>query len=311
MVIIGVSLIIFVPIQIISIRLSSYDTIYESCSFIYQPSSPSPIEKLYINADEGNIEIRYMDPTVNYHMLIEVNIMLSGKNLAKKTYDDYLNISWSNSSSPVDFRLEIISDDWFNPSLWLIQDVIIIVKLKKDIAFDIITNLIEGHYEITVPWPVSIGNLLTNVSKGDILYNFEYCSIQGNITGITNIGDLELKSYNVKYTQNCNWKLTSTDGDMNIEIFQHEEMGANITGTAMIIDGNLDLLYNDNTVNIGAWFFFPLLSGDFSLYQEGFNIIFQGEKTWFISFDFPTINNYNLTLYVTNPGGRNLELHSE
>jgi hypothetical protein len=311
MVIIGFSLIIFVPIQIISIRLISYDTINESCSFFYQPSSPSPIEKLYINADEGNVEIRYVDPTIDYYVLIEVNIELRGKDLAKKTYEDYLNITWSNSSSPANFRLEIISDDWFNPSLWLIKDINIVVNLRKDIVFDIITNLIKGNYEITVPWPASIGNLLTNVTNGDILYNFELCSIQGNITGITNKGDLELESNNVEYTQNCNWELTSTDGYMNIKIFQHKEMGANITGTAMIIDGGLDLFYNDNTANIGAWFFFPLLSGDFSLDQEGFNIIFEAEKTWFISFDFPTINNYNLTLYVTNPGGRNINLHSD
>jgi hypothetical protein len=313
MVIIGCSLIIIVPIQIISIRLSSYDTINKSCTFIYQPSSPSSIENLYLNVDEGNVEIRYIDPSVDYYALIEVDIELIGKNLAGKSYEDYLNISWYNSSSLANFRMEIISDDWFNPSLWLIKDVSIIVTLRKDIVFDIITNLIKGNYKITVPWPVSIGNLLTNVSNGNILYDFELCSIQGNITGITNKGDLVLKSHNVEYNQNCNWLLTSTAGDMNIEIYQEEEMGANITGTAMIIDGILNLFYEDNSANIGANFFFPLLSGNLGGILEGFYTIFESEKTWFISFDFPTINNYNLTLYITNPSNRcrNIELHSD
>ena len=81
-------------------------------------------------------------------------------------------------------------------------------------------------------------------------------------------------------------------------------MGANITGNAMIIDGILDLFYKDSTANIGAIFFFPLLSGAPSYPQEGFNTIFQDEKTWFISSDFPTINNYNLSFYITNPSPR-------
>ncbi|UCC19286.1 MAG: hypothetical protein JSV62_14465 [Promethearchaeota archaeon] len=309
-VIIGCSLIIFIPIQIISIHLSSYSTINEFYSFIYQPSSPFPIEKLYINADEGNIEIRYKDPPVDYYVLIEVNIELRGKNLEKKSCDDYLNILWYNASSPVNFILEIVSDDWFNPSLWLIKDVSIIVNLRKDIVFDLLTNLDEGDFEIIVPYAVSIGNLLTNVSNGNIYYDFVCSSIQGNITGITNNGDLELKSHNVEYTQNSNWSLISTGGYMNIEIYQYKEMGANITGTAVITNGELSLFYKDNTANIGACFFFPFLPMGVILPQEGFNISFQGLKTWLISSDFPTINNYNLSYYLLD-SGFGLELHSD
>jgi len=51
-VIIGFSLIIILPIQIILIHLSAYDTINESYSFIYQPSSPSSIENLYLNGED-------------------------------------------------------------------------------------------------------------------------------------------------------------------------------------------------------------------------------------------------------------------
>ncbi|MFW9784579.1 MAG: hypothetical protein ACFFFB_20025, partial [Candidatus Heimdallarchaeota archaeon] len=71
-------LIIIIPIQLFSFRSSLYDHINKSCSFIYEPSSPSPIEKLCINADEANIEIRYIDPPVDYYVLIDVNIALIG-----------------------------------------------------------------------------------------------------------------------------------------------------------------------------------------------------------------------------------------
>jgi hypothetical protein len=312
-IIIGYSLIIVIPIRLISTRLSSYNTIKESCCFTYKPNSPLYLEKLYIDAEEGDIEIRYINPPIDYDILIDVHIGLIGKKLTRKSYEDYLNISWKNSSSQASFRIEIISDDWFNPLLWLSKEINIVITLRKDIVFDITTNLIEGNYEISVPWPVSIGNILTNVSNGNIYYEFVGSSIQGNITGITYRGNLELKLYNVEYTQNGNWLLISTGGDMNIEIDQEEEMGANITGTAMIIDGILDLFYKDNTANIGAIIFFPLLSGASSLAQEGFYTIFESEKTWFISFDFPTINNYNLTFYITNPCTRcrNIELHSD
>ena len=312
-IIIGYNLIIIIPIRLISTRLSSYSTIKESRCFIYKPSSPLSLEKLYINAEEGNVEIRYINPPTDYDILIDVYIELISKKLASISYENYLNISWSNSSSQADFRIEIISDDWFNPLLWLSKEINIVITLRKDIVFDITTDLIEGNYEISVPWSVTIGNILTNISNGNIFYEFVCSSIQGNITGITNNGNLELKSYNVEYPQNGNWLLISTNGDMNIKIYQKEEMGANITGTAMIIDGILDLSYKDNSANIGAIIFFPLLSGAPSLAQEGFYTIFESEKTWFISFDFPTINNYNLTFYITDPCTkcRNIVLHSD
>ena len=313
MVIIVYSLIIIIPIQLITTRLSAYNTINESCYFTYKSSSPFSIEKLSINAEEGNIKIQYVDPPTDYDILIDVHIELIGKKLASKSYEDYLNISLDNSISQANFRIDIISDDWFNPLLWLSKDINIVVNLRKDIVFDITTMLDKGSFEITVSLGVSIGNMTTNVSNGNILYDFWYNSIQGNIIGNINEGDLILKSHDVEYTHNTSWDIYVEKGNVNIEIYQNKEMGANITGTAMVIDGILDLFYKDNNANIGAIVFFPLLSGAPSLAQEGFYTIFESEKTWFISFDFPTINNYNFTFYITDPCTkcRNIVLHSD
>jgi len=184
--------------------------------------------------------------------------------------------------------------------LWLIKDVSIIVNLRKDIIFDINTNLIEGNYEITVPWTVSIGNIYTNVSNGNIFYDFEYSSIQGNITGITNNGDLELKSYDVEYTQNGNWLLISTGGYMNIEIYQYKEMGANITGTAII--GALNLKYIDNSFNIGALFTFP--SSEWggglrhTIIRFVVNLLPPGPGFYLTSTDFHAKNNFELVFNI-------------
>jgi len=331
---ISLGLLIYIPIAILSVNILSYDNIDESDSFIYEPSSPSLVKKLYINVEFGDIEIRYTEPLVDYFVKIDMSFELSGVNLTGKNYSDFFNIIWHTTNASAHLTLELSSESWFDDTLWVSRNVDILVSIRMDVVFDIITRLSEGNYEISVPWAVTTGNLLTNVSKGnisydlkcctiegkvagnvnegDIFYNFDRCIIGGDITGITNEGDLELKSYNVEYTQNSNWILNSS-GDMNIEVSQYKEMSANVTGIAWIIDGILDLFYKDNTANIGAYFFFPLLSGAPILPQEGFNTIFQSEKIWLISSDFPTINNYNLTLYITNPASRcrNIELHSD
>ncbi|MFX0039103.1 MAG: hypothetical protein ACFFCY_10295 [Promethearchaeota archaeon] len=303
-VITGCSLIIFVPIQIISIHLSSYSTINEFSCFKYKPSSPSSIEKLYINSDVGNVEIRYIDPPVDYYALIDVNIVLNGQKVAGKSYGDYLNITWDNSSSPVNFRLEIISDDWFNPSLWLIQDVSIIVNLRKDIVFDILTNLTKGNFEITVPYPVSIGSIATNVSNGNILYDFEYCSIQENITVNINEGDLTFKINDVEYAHNNIWDLNVGKGNVNFEIFQNRDMGANITGLIKVNDGRVFILYEDNSADIGAILEIPY--GDDFMDKDGFPTCISGvpnlDCTRVHGFDYPHIEatTYEGIVYFTS-----------
>ncbi len=252
LVIIGFSFIIIFPISFLSINLSSYGLIEYSDSFTYKPSSPSSIEKLYINADEGNVEIKYVSPPVEYFALIDVNITLSGEKLAGKSYEDYIKILWDESGNTANLTLEIVSNDWFNPSLRLIKEVNILVTLKKDIVFDIITNLTKGNFKSVVPWGVATGDILTNVSNGNILYNFEQCFIQGNIIGNINDGDLIFKSNNVQYTQNSSWNINTREGNLHIEIFQYREIGANITGIFKVNSGDVFILYKDDSANIGA-----------------------------------------------------------
>ncbi len=274
LVILGFSLIIILPIHLISTELSSYNGFDESCSFIYNPSSPTPADSLYINVDEGNIEIRYINPPVDYLVLIEVNIVMVGSKLGGKSYTDYLNFSWYNSSSPTNFRMEIISNDWFNPFLWLTKEVDITVYLRKDIVFDIMTNLTKGDFELTVPWAASIGNLVTNVSNGNILYDFEYCLIQGNISGNINEGDLMFKSYDVEYIQKSSWDISVGKGNVNLEIYQDRDTGANITSLVKVNEGRVFILYDDYSADIGALLEIPY-GGEF-MDKSGFPVCISG-----------------------------------
>jgi hypothetical protein len=249
----------WIPIIFFIEHLSTYDAINESLTYEYAPSSLSPTETLILNANVGHIEINYITPPVNYHVKINVNIEMSGSKLASKNYSDYFRIGWQNTSSFPNFNVELLSDDWLEPSMEFMNDISIVVSIRKDIVFDIITTVNKGDVEITVPYGVSINNLLVNVSKGDIFYNFNYCTLEGNITGIVNtgnifynlihctiegnlngivkIGEIELDTFNTKYTQNNSWVFTVDSGNFKIDINQYEDLGAIITGLVKINDG--------------------------------------------------------------------------
>ena len=256
--VISISFILSVPILIISNNLSVYGMINESFSLKYSLSSPTLIEELNLHVDVGNIEINYIEPPFDYHVKTDVYIEMSGKGLAKKSYLDYLDVSLENkSSSVVDFTLQIKPELDRNEVLPLIQDITAIISLRPDITFDIITLVNDGNYNITVPFGVSIGNILTNISRGDIFYNFNHCTIEGNITGIINEGNLVLTTYDAEYTANNNWNFTIETGNLDIIINQNRDLGGNITGLAEINDGMVFFFYEDINPNISARFKIP------------------------------------------------------
>ncbi|MFW9938135.1 MAG: hypothetical protein ACFFD5_10835 [Candidatus Thorarchaeota archaeon] len=308
MVIIAFSFIITIPITFMSIHFSLYDKLNDSLSYDYMPDSPSSIEKLYLNVDVGDIEIKYVSSPVDYYVKIDVNIEMGGANLVGKLYTDYFNAFLQNTSTSVNFTFEILPELNRNEVLSLIQNITLVVSIRSDIMLDIITVVKDGNFEVTVPFGVSIGSTITNITKGDIFYNFEYCIIDGNITGITKEGNLDIKSNNLEYTQNSNWTLDSKDGNMNIEIYQYKEIGANITGTAVIPNGNVKLVYKDNTVNVGAKFDFNYISGTPDD-QTGFIVILWDSMFSYESLDFPAENNYSLLLNST--GFRTIDIVSQ
>ena len=70
-------------------------------------------------------------------------------------------------------------------------------------------------------------------------------------------GNIDFRTYDAKYTQNSNWNFTLDAGDLTIIISQNRDLGANITGTAKINEGNVLVLYEDNNPNIGVRFEIP------------------------------------------------------
>ncbi|MFX1327700.1 MAG: hypothetical protein ACFE91_06080 [Promethearchaeota archaeon] len=282
-IIIGFSLIITIPIVFLSIALSPYGIIDDLLSFEYVPGSSSSIEKLNLNVDYGKIEIGYIFSPVDYYAKIDLKIEMIGVNLAGKSSTEFFNITWQDTSPTPSFTLQFKSSINKEETISLIKNINVFVTLRADITFDIITTLNEGYFELFVPWGVSIGNAQTNVSIGNILYDFEYCTIrgnitgtinngdifydfnhctiEGNITGIVNIGNIELTTLNAQYTRYCIWNFTIDNGKFDVFIYQYEDLGTNITGKVHIRDGNVFVFYNDNSDNSGARFEIPFGNG--------------------------------------------------
>ena len=204
-ILVGLSLFISIPILTLSSRLSNYTTIDELLAFEYDPANSSPIEKLNLNVDVGDVEIRYVNPPVDYFAKIVVLIEMISASPAEKSYSDFFDIDWQDDTSPVNFSIEFKSDVDKSKVLSLIKNVTIVVNLRADIIFDILTTVKEGNVHINIPYGVSVNNLVINTTKGDILFDLTNCIIEGNITGIAQNGKIIFNSYELEYAQNCVW----------------------------------------------------------------------------------------------------------
>ena len=305
LVVIILNLIIIAPVQILLNQLSSYNLQEETYSFTYNPSTPTPIEELYLNVDVGNINVQYTYIPVDFHMKVDVIFDLQGTNLGGKNYSYYFNMSWQIVNFTANFTLMLSSELWYDESIWIKKDVNILVTLKADIVVDIIANLGEGNFEFTAPFSTSVGNLFTNVSNGNIIYNFQYCLIEGNITANSKFGNLFINSYDVKYKQNNFWEIFLKDGTLYMNILQNIEMGANITGSAKLWSGDVYLEYEDNLLSTGALFSFPLSDWNLGMGQTYINFepelfpILPNIGFQLKSLDYPASSNYYIEYNLT------------
>ena len=303
---VGISLIVTIPILILSSGLSNYGMIDEFLTYKYAPNNSSPIENLNINAEVGDIEIKFVDPPVDNLAMIEVNIEMVGQNVAGKSYLDYFIVVWENTSTSPTFRMELKSDVDQLEVLSLIKNVAIFVTLRADIIYDITATVIRGNVDLIVPFGVSCNNIEINIStKGNILFDVTNCFLGGNITGIINEGNIDLKAHNVEYARNSIWTLITELGDITIDIIQYKDLGANITGNATVFtEGSLYLYYKDNKPSVGARFIllrqatggmFRDFFGDNTIGFEK-SYLPQGRGSVYTSYDFPATNCYNLSL---------------
>jgi hypothetical protein len=307
--------IISIPTIVIFAEFADYSKIDRSLTYKFS-SEPAPLEKeLNINADLGIIDITYITEPVDYIIKIKVSIEMAGPNLNGKSYTDFFSIGWDNFSSPINFNLDLKSDMVLDFSNLHIVNININVMLRADIIFDIKTSVKEGSIKLTVPMGISLNNLYSNVSTGNILYDFNHNNVEGNITGILNNGNLTLQAYNNQYTHNSKLTLVNNRGYSLIDIYQDEEMGANITGTVITKSGLIQVIYKDYLANVGAQFilnnktnFGNEVENKWVGFTKYFLPLLGGQM--FTSYDFPTQNNYNFSLFTHDEGNYIWNLYS-
>jgi len=303
-----ISLIISIPLLTLSSTFSNYGTINEPLFFDFS----SPIEKLNVNIDWGDIEIKYVTTPVDYYVKIQVDIELIGQSLAEKEYSDFFSVDWDDTSPSPTFTMLCKSDACLDLSRLLKQDVDIIITLNAIILFDInITVNKKGNVHQIVPFGVTTDNIDIYTNEGDIFCDFNYCTLEGNITGIANDGNIGLKAYNPEYTRNITWACNSIAGNIRINIShinQYKIMNATITGSLVgNFFGDIYVYYYDNTANIGARITLndtiaALKGGRYRSDWEGFEVEVLKNSTddqygyELTSTDFPAITNYNLLL---------------
>jgi hypothetical protein len=291
-----------IPTFIFLAEFSNFSRIDESLTYIYSSSTPPFNKELNINTEIGIVDVKYVHQPIDYLVRIDIDIEMTGPNLDGKSYLDFFNIVWENTTSPVNFNLELISDMLDDFSNLHKANIVINIILRADIIFDINASIIEGTIKFANLVGITVGNLLLNVERGNINYDFTHCTIESNITGIVNYGNITLTSNNNQYTQNSKLTFSNERGYILIDIYQYEEMGANITGIAFTKAGKIRVNYEDESPNIGARFIMynktNLGRPETETVWEGFDreILPLNEGQSYTSYDFPSQNNYDFIL---------------
>ncbi len=304
--IIGFGFIIALPIAVLSVNFSSYDAISANASYEYVPDAPSEVETLILNIDFGNVVIDYIDPPIDYFIRIDVDIEMAGPGLVGKSYLDYFNITESDlSSSPIDFSMRFLPSIIESEVQPLIKNISVIVSLRKDIIFNISTRVDHGNVDIKVPFNVRIDNLYVNILDGDILFDLQNCIIEGNITGVGNQSNIELRTRDIQLTKNSFWYIKNSEGLIEFDIEQSGEMGANVTAIGELETSNVvsQIYYDDSSSNVGSMVTLNNWNDwvPAQCYAIGFDndsidsppIVFYK----LTSYDFPAQNNFNISLY--------------
>ena len=300
-----------IPISILTENFSDYGLINETRSFYYIPNNTNKTKELNLNIARSEVVVKYIHPPNAYAAKIDVYFEISGANALGKSYQDYFDIVWENSSSTLNFTLAYKSGIDQLEAISLFSNISIIIKLRSDVTFNINADIEEGNFDLLIPFMVPINNVNVNLDFGNIDMNYLSCTIGGNITGKVRLGNINLVAHNIQFTRNSAWNLTIDRGDLLIDIthdkFQYKDIGANMTGVGEINIGELRVLYNDYNPDVGALFiFYNMFTPDLD-YIQGFNEDHEVDvdQWWlsrylFYSFDFPGLNYYNISLYKLN-----------
>jgi len=148
--------------------------------------------------------------------------------------------------------------------------------------------------------------IITDDGTGTIELNFTNCIMGSDVYASTGTGNINLKTYNMEYSINCDLSLETGTGRISLLINQDESMGANVTGLLKTGTGNINVIYKDSSSLVGASFHGDTGTGNFNrINSGGFNNP-PNDYNPFESLDFPTSSNYDFEL-ETGTGNINVD----
>lgn len=199
-----------------------------SDSYSYKPEAPTSVERININSDIGQINIKYNTTPTDYYAYVDLDVKIVGGFVAGKSYSDFFNlIEWDNDSSPVSFDLDIK----FNPVFifGLSHRITIDVTLRTDVIYDINAFSSTGAVDLNVPENIVVNNTSLGTSTGSIVLNSaKDTTFHGTLGLSTSTGSISLYAKKTNFTHGL---ITSTStGSLTLN-FSQCIIGDNLIGT--------------------------------------------------------------------------------
>lgn len=318
LVIILIAIIITAGIVIVFVvigNLGSMGTYEEDFTYYYTPASPSTVEEVRLNVDVTEIIVKYNTTPTNYYAKAEMHFSLVGIGVEGKTYTDFFEpIVWQNTTSPLMFTLEAIPDIWISfPAS--IQNRLT-VTFRTDVTYKLQATSATGAIQITIPNQISVDDIDITTATGAVLLNangvtftkgissetstgsntidLTDCIIEDDITIESTTGSKVFNANDLTYNGDCTWDISGSTGSCEINIDQNSDLGAEVIGTIESSTGSVAITYTDTNANVGATLAASSSTGSICFTSTSGGFAESGDS--FTSSDYPTTNNYDLTL---------------
>ncbi|MHA1457981.1 MAG: hypothetical protein ACTSR5_18745 [Promethearchaeota archaeon] len=229
-------------------------SIEKHSSFNYDPSVPSPIESLKIQADIGNINFKYNTSNVPYY-----GLFMEGKDYTAFFVPD---TEWWPLEN--EFYLKTLPDIWFDPSYWFKSyDITINVTLRTDIVYNLIAIVSTGAIEMTTANGIILNDLTLQSTTGSVDFiSKENTKYLGDVNLATITGSLTLSTLeNSTFESGLTLSITTGSLDLFADTSNFEQ-GIELD----VITGSMDM--NLTSCVIGDSLIGSITTGSIELHMD-------------------------------------------
>lgn len=200
---------------------------YEN-NYYYNPSIPSPIERININCDIGTIIIKYNNTPTKFYAQVDLGIHIEGILVKGSSLLDFFHpIVWENTSSVTTFTLAAKATTWF--IFGFLQQIEVNLTLRTDVIYDINAQTSAGSIYMDVPSNTIVNNTLLSTSAGGVSLEADDDTIfKGNVGLTTSAGIVALYARKVNFTHDLTTYTSAGEIYLN---FSRCIIGGNLLGT--------------------------------------------------------------------------------